>query len=92
MNSVNDLCALIQEHVAPMLAQDPVPGQPGRTVEADTPLLASGLLDSMTVVSLVVSLERECAIEIPEQAIMAANFRTPDQLWQLVSQLRGAGR
>ena len=82
MNSIEDLCALIERHIS----------RPGRAVEADTPLLASGLLDSMTVVSLVVSLERECAIEIPEKAIMAANFRTPSQLWQLVSRLRGVRR
>lgn len=88
MNSVADLCALIREHVSPM-SHDGGPGAAGPVVEADTPLLASGLLDSMTVVALVASLERECGIEIPEQAIMAANFRTPDQLWTMVSQLRG---
>lgn len=90
MNSVADLCALIRDHVSPM--HDGEPGTAGPVVEADTPLLTSGLLDSMTVVALVASLERECGIEIPEQAIMAANFRTPDQLWGMVSQLRGSRR
>jgi acyl carrier protein len=78
MNSVVDVCALIEQHVT----------HDGVRIESDTRLMESGLLDSMTVLNIVVSLERECGVRIPEMEIVAANFRTPEHLWRLVCGVR----
>ncbi|WP_078630298.1 phosphopantetheine-binding protein [Streptomyces roseochromogenus] len=87
MQSVDDLCALIQEYAAsplsPLAVQDA-----GFEVTPDLRLLDTGLLDSMSVLTLVVEIEQRCGISIPEEEIVAANFRTPAHLWELVSSLR----
>jgi acyl carrier protein len=87
MQSVADLCALIQEYaaspLAPAAARDA-----GIEVTSDLRLLDTGLLDSMSVLSLVMEIEQRCGIRIPEEEIVAANFRTPAHLWELVSALR----
>ncbi|HZF89582.1 acyl carrier protein [Streptomyces sp.] len=87
MESVDDLCALIQEFAASPLS--PAAGrEPGLEVTSDLRLLDTGLLDSMSVLTLVVEIEQRCGIRIPEEEMVAANFRTPAHLWDLVSSLR----
>ncbi|MGK5496581.1 acyl carrier protein [Streptomyces sp. URMC 125] len=82
MQTVADLCALIQEHLA-----SPAARGAGVEVTSDLRLLDSGLLDSMSVMSLVVEIEQRSGIRIPEEEIVAANFRTPAHLWELVTSL-----
>lgn len=87
MQSVADLCDLIKEYAAsplsPLGAQDA-----DREITSDLRLLETGLLDSMSVLGLVTDIEQRCGINIPEEEIVAANFRTPAHLWEMVSSLR----
>ncbi|MEU7717514.1 phosphopantetheine-binding protein [Streptomyces tibetensis] len=87
MQSVDDLCTLIQEYAASPLSPAAA-REDGFEVTSDLRLLDTGLLDSMSVLTLVVEIEQRCRISIPEDEIVAANFRTPAHLWDLVSSLR----
>jgi acyl carrier protein len=85
INSVEDLCALVQSRITW------APGEAPQTLAPDTPLLESGLLDSLTIMEIVTALDKQAGIELPETEIVAANFRTPLALWALVQRApRGA--
>lgn len=62
----------------------------GQTVAPDTPLLASGMLDSMALTHVVAFIERSFGVSVPDDALVAANFRTPALVAKLVSGLRVA--
>ncbi len=47
---------------------------------ADTPLLSSGLVDSLSLISLIHGLELEYGVSIPTEQIGADNFDTPAQM------------
>lgn len=82
MNNVDELCALIRD----VLAETSAPA--GVEIEPLTPLLVSGLLDSLTIMVIVTRIERDAGVEFPEGEVVAANFRTPTALWNLVVSLR----
>jgi acyl carrier protein len=48
----------------------------GVTVDADTPLFASGLIDSLRVLRLIAWTEHETGRRIPDLQIRMDNFRT----------------
>ncbi len=48
----------------------------GITVDADTPLFASGLIDSLRVLQLIAWTERALDIHIPDLRIRMDHFRT----------------
>ena len=58
-----------------------------RTVHADDDLREAGL-SSLDMVSLVLSLEDEFDLLIPENDIMPANFRSVSSISSLISTLR----
>lgn len=82
MNNVHELCALIRD----VLAE--TPARVDAEIEPLTPLLVSGLLDSLTIMMIVTRVERDADVEFPEGEVVAANFRTPTALWDLVVSLR----
>ena len=55
----------------------------GPPIEADTPLFASGLLDSMRILQLIAWTERAIGREIPDSAIRTDNFATPARIAEL---------
>jgi acyl carrier protein len=57
------------------------------SISADDDLRASGLT-SMDMVNLVLSLEAEFNLQIPEKAITPANFRSVSSIDSLLSTLR----
>ena len=54
----------------------------------ETDLMESGLLDSLTLVSLIAGMEEEFGITIPFEEIELDNFRSVARLADLVSELR----
>ncbi|MFH9264637.1 MULTISPECIES: acyl carrier protein [unclassified Streptomyces] len=84
MEDVNELCGLVQEIVSESH------GALDEKVEPDTPLLVSGLLDSLTIMRIVARVEASTGISFPETSLVAANFRTPDSLWAAVEKARAA--
>lgn len=82
MNNVHELCALIRGVLAESSAPVDV------KIEPTTQLLVSGLLDSLTIMMIVTRVEQNAGVEFPEGEVVAANFRTPSALWDLVVSLR----
>jgi acyl carrier protein len=82
MDNVDELCHLIEEIIGE--SQDTA----GERVEPQTPLLMSGLLDSLTIMRIVTRVEASTGIAFPETAVVASNFRTPAALWEAVGAVR----
>jgi acyl carrier protein len=60
----------------------------GVDVTADTPLISSGLIDSLSMVSLKVFLEQTCHLRIPDSDASAEAF---DSVTAIVAMLRRLG-
>ncbi|OKJ37239.1 acyl carrier protein [Streptomyces sp. CB01580] len=84
MNSVEELCTLISSRITWGPGED-------RSLNADTPLLEMGLVDSLAIMEIVTALDKEGGISLPDTAIVAANFRTPKALWAAIGNLAGEG-
>jgi acyl carrier protein len=56
-----------------------------RPLDEDLDLLAAGL-DSLGIVSLVVEVETEYGIKIPDEQLSLDTFRTPATLWSVLSE------
>ncbi len=60
--------------------------QPGRVIDADQPLISSGLIDSFSLVDLALLVEDEFGVRIEDTELNAETFDTLNQLALLVSQ------
>ncbi|WP_020494731.1 acyl carrier protein [Sciscionella marina] len=58
---------------------------PVEPIEPDTPLLISGLLDSLTIMKIVGEIEREHGVRLGDAEIVAANFRDVRALCRAVA-------
>ncbi|MFD7528654.1 acyl carrier protein [Streptomyces sp. NPDC059849] len=83
MNSVEELCTLISSRITWGRGEDP------QSLNADTPLLEMGLVDSLAIMEIVTALDKEAGITLPDTEIVAANFRTPKALWTAIENLTG---
>ncbi|MER5371388.1 MULTISPECIES: acyl carrier protein [unclassified Streptomyces] len=83
MNSVEELCSLISSRITWGRGEDP------QSLNADTPLLEMGLVDSLAIMEIVTALDKEAGITLPDTEIVAANFRTPKALWAAIENLTG---
>ena len=83
MSTAHDVCpraAMLAELLAwlnPRFAPD------GPPIEPDTPLFASGLLDSMRILQLIAWTERAIGREIPDSSIRMDNFASPARIAEL---------
>lgn len=50
-------------------------------------LVSSGLLNSITIIDLVVSIEQKTARRIPQHVVTAANFETIERILALIHSL-----
>jgi len=83
MNTAHETCpraALLAELLAWLNHRFAPEGPP---IEADTPLFASGLLDSMRILQLIAWTERAIGREIPDSAIRMDNFASPARIAEL---------
>ena len=60
-----------------------------RTIEADTPLISGGIVDSFSMVSLKRFLETRYAIRIPDTEATPDAFDTARRIAALVERIRG---
>ena len=58
-------------------------------VEADTPLISSGIVDSFSMVSLKAFLEKKYSIRIPDEDATPGAFDTVDKIVVLVQKHQG---
>ena len=59
---------------------------PSQTITADTKLISSGLIDSFSLVSLQVFIEKEFGKKVPAPKITAQSFDTVRQMVQIIQQ------
>ncbi|MCX4849513.1 acyl carrier protein [Streptomyces sp. NBC_00893] len=83
MKNVDELCSLIQEII------DEAGGHAEEKVDPGTPLLISGLVDSLTIMRIVALVEQRTGIAFPDASVVAKNFRTPTALWEAIEVVRG---
>lgn len=65
-----------------------IPAAAAQPVDAQTPLLSSGLLDSLGVLQLVTFLAEEFGVEISDEDFSEENFATVGALLALVAMKR----
>jgi acyl carrier protein len=58
-------------------------------VEADTPLISSGIVDSFSMVSLKAFLEKKYGISIPDDEATPEAFDTVDSIAEIVKKHQG---
>lgn len=84
MNSVEELCTLIGSRITWAPGED-------AALDADTPLLERGLVDSLAIMEIVAALDKEAGVSLPDTEIVAANFRSPKALWAAIEKLSAEG-
>lgn len=84
-----DVAGRIQEFIRQELRYDEA-GEEGLTNES--PLLESGIIDSLGLMELVAFLEEEFGVEIDDADIRVEHFRTVGDIARLVERLTGPER
>jgi acyl carrier protein len=74
----------VKERIAAYIAQDILGEDAPADLRSDTPLLSSGLLDSLAVEQLLLFLEDELGVSFEEADYSAENFETIDAIDRLV--------
>jgi len=61
-------------------AREVVAGMTGRKVKDGDPLIASGLIDSLSILRLITQLEEKLAVSIPPDNLQPDDFETIDYI------------
>ena len=62
--------------------------KPGVDFENDTDLIGHGVLDSITMVTLVMELNDAFDIEITPADIVPENFNSAESMWEMIQRLQ----
>jgi acyl carrier protein len=62
----------------------------GVEVDADTPLIDRGLLDSLSLLQLMLFIEEQSGVHVPDDEVTLENFRTVSSIGAMVQRLRQA--
>jgi acyl carrier protein len=62
-------------------------GAAARSIDADTPLLRDGHIDSFGLVELIAELQQKLRIDIPDGALIPEDFETPRVLFERLQDL-----
>lgn len=63
-----------------------------REITDATPLISGGIVDSFSMVSLKLFLEKRCGVRIPDEEATPDAFDTVNSIAELVERLQTAGR
>jgi acyl carrier protein len=80
MGSSDDLA----ETIGAYILEEFLPGEPRENLTASTPLISTGILDSIALLRLVGFLEETCAITIASHEVDADHFETIQAMVDLV--------
>ncbi len=58
-------------------------------VDFDTPLISSGIVDSFSMVSLKVFLEKKCKVSLPDKEATPEAFDSVNKICELVRKFQG---
>ena len=61
---------------------------PDEEIDENTPLMSSGLIDSLSIVSLVAFVDKKFGVNIPDEKGTVENFETVNQIIEIISQLK----
>lgn len=62
--------------------------QPYEEINYDTLLICEGILDSLSMAELIVTIEDEFLIDIPEEMIIEENFQTIETIEIMIERVR----
>ncbi len=80
----------MKEAIAAYIAEEILGDETPTDLTHDTPLLSSGLLDSLSVEQLLLFLEDEIGVPFEEDDYSAENFETIDAIDRLVQRKMGS--
>ena len=61
---------------------------PDEEIDENTPLMSSGLIDSLSIVSLVAFVDKKFGVKIPDEKGTVENFETVNQIMEIISQVK----
>lgn len=61
---------------------------PDEEIEENTPLISSGLIDSLSVVSLVAFIDKKFGVKIPDEKGTVDNFETVNKIIEVVNEFK----
>ena len=61
---------------------------PDEEIEENTPLMSTGLIDSLSIVSLVAFIDKKFGVKIPDEKGTVENFETVNQIMEIISQVK----
>ena len=61
---------------------------PDEEIEENTPPMSSGLIDSLSIVSLVAFIDKKFGVKIPDEKGTVENFETVNQIMEVISQVK----
>jgi 2-hydroxymuconate-semialdehyde hydrolase len=61
---------------------------PDEEIDENTPLMSSGLIDSLSIVSLVAFIDKKYGVKIPDEKGTVENFETVTKIIDVVNQFQ----
>jgi acyl carrier protein len=61
---------------------------PDEEIEETTPLISSGLIDSLSVVSLVAFIDKRFGVKIPDEKGTVENFETVNKIIEIINEFK----
>ncbi|KPJ63835.1 hypothetical protein AMJ44_13885 [candidate division WOR-1 bacterium DG_54_3] len=61
---------------------------PDEEIDDTTPLISSGLIDSLSIVSLVAFIDKKFGVKIPDEKGVVENFETINKIIETINECR----
>jgi 2-hydroxymuconate-semialdehyde hydrolase len=61
---------------------------PDEEIDENTPLMSSGLIDSLSIVSLVAFIDKKYGVKIPDEKGTVENFETVTKIIDIINQFK----
>jgi 2-hydroxymuconate-semialdehyde hydrolase len=61
---------------------------PDEEIDDNTPLMSSGLIDSLSIVSLVAFIDKKYGVKIPDEKGTVENFETVTKIIDIINQFK----
>jgi 2-hydroxymuconate-semialdehyde hydrolase len=61
---------------------------PDEEIDENTPLMSSGLIDSLSIVSLVAFIDKKYGVKIPDEKGTVDNFETVTKIIDIINQFK----
>lgn len=78
----------LKESLAAYIERNLIDEDRSRGIREDTPLIDEGIIDSMGLMSLVMFIEEQTGIRIPDDEVVPDNFQTVASMERMVRRLQ----